>query len=181
MPHVCPWWGGYFIDNWVRRWLHNPERILAPYVEPGMSVLDFGCGMGIFSVAMARMVGDDGQVIAVDVQQQMLDVLSKRAAKAGVGQRIHTHQCSVDSLDIDKPVDFALAFYSAHEVPGAERLLQEIHGLLPSNGRFLVVEPVGHVTKNEFNGMMTSAEEVGFQVAGRPQIRLSHAAVLVKR
>ena len=73
-PHVCPWWGGYFIDNWFRRWLHSPERILAPYVKPGMSVLDFGCGMGIFSVAMARMVGDEGQVIAVDVQQQMLEL-----------------------------------------------------------------------------------------------------------
>ena len=51
-----------------------------------MMALDFGSGMGIFSVAMARMVGDEGLVIAVDVQQQMLDVLSKRATKAGVGQ-----------------------------------------------------------------------------------------------
>ncbi len=146
-----------------------------------MTALDFGCGMGIFSVAMARMVGDEGQVIAVDVQQQMLDVLSKRAAKAGVGQRIHTHQCSVDSLDMDKPVDCALAFYSAHEVPDVQRLLREIHGLLRPKGRFLVVEPVGHVVKSEFSRMMTSAEEVGFQVAERPQICLSHAAVLVKR
>ena len=181
MPHVCPWWGGYFIDNWFRRWLHNPERILAPYVEPGMTVLDFGCGMGICSIAMARLVGDDGRVIAVDVQRQMLDVLSKRATKAGVGQRIHTHQCSADSLDIDEPVDFALAFYSAHEVPDAERLLREIHGLLRPRRRFLVVEPVGHVTKSQFSRMMTLVEEVGFHVAERPQVRLSHTAMLVKQ
>ena len=181
MPHICPWWGGYLIDNWVRRWLHNPERILEPYVEPGMTVLDFGCGMGIFSIAIARMVGDGGQVIAVDVQQQMLDVLSKRAAKAGVGQRIRTHRCSVDSLDIDKSVDFALAFYSAHEVPDAERLLREIHGLLQPKGRFAVVEPVGHVTKSQFSRMMTLADDVGFQLAERPQVRLSHTAMLVKQ
>ena len=68
MPHVCPWWGGYFIDNWFRRWLHNPKRVLSSYVDPGMTALDFGCGMGIFSIAMARKVGDEGQVIAVDVQ-----------------------------------------------------------------------------------------------------------------
>ena len=37
-PHVCPWWGGYFIDNRLRRWLHNPEQILAPCVSLDMTV-----------------------------------------------------------------------------------------------------------------------------------------------
>jgi hypothetical protein len=39
--HICPWWGGYFIDNRLRRWIHNPEKILVPYVTPGMTALDF--------------------------------------------------------------------------------------------------------------------------------------------
>lgn len=180
MPHVCPWWGGYFIDNPVRRWLHNPERIVSPYVEPGMTILDFGCGMGIFTIAMARLVGDGGRVIAVDLQQQMLDVLSRRAEKAGAAERIDTHRCSEDSLDLDEPVDFALAFYSAHEVPDARRLLAEIQRLLPPQGRFLVVEPIGHVTKGEFARMTTLAGEVGFRADERPRVRLSHAVVLVK-
>ena len=51
--HTCPWWGGFFIDNPLRRLLHKPERILAPYVRRGMKVIDFGCGMGLFSIAMA--------------------------------------------------------------------------------------------------------------------------------
>jgi hypothetical protein len=38
MPHVCPWWGGYFIDNPLRRLFHNPEKIVGPYVQPGMTV-----------------------------------------------------------------------------------------------------------------------------------------------
>ncbi len=37
-PHVCPGWGGYFIDNRFRRLLHKPEKILAPYVQQGMTV-----------------------------------------------------------------------------------------------------------------------------------------------
>ncbi len=57
MPHVCPWWGGYFLDNRFRRLLHKPHMILAPYVREGMTVMDFGCGMGLFSIAMAKMVG----------------------------------------------------------------------------------------------------------------------------
>ena len=31
MPHVCPWWGGYFIDNPLHRLFHNPENILGPH------------------------------------------------------------------------------------------------------------------------------------------------------
>jgi cyclopropane fatty-acyl-phospholipid synthase-like methyltransferase len=38
--------------------------MLGPYVKPGMTVLDVGCGMGFFSIGMARMVGDEGRVIA---------------------------------------------------------------------------------------------------------------------
>lgn len=82
MPHVCPWWGGYFIDNPLRL-LHNAEKILGPYVKPGMTVMDVGCGMGFFSIAMAQMVGDQGRVIAADLQEKMLDVLRRRAEKAG--------------------------------------------------------------------------------------------------
>ena len=44
--HVCPWWGGYFIDNPLRRLLHNPKKILGPYVKPGMTVMDFGWEAG---------------------------------------------------------------------------------------------------------------------------------------
>jgi len=53
MAHVCPWWGGYFIDNPIRRLLHNPEKIVGPYVASGITVMDVGCGMGLFSIAMA--------------------------------------------------------------------------------------------------------------------------------
>ena len=119
--HVCPWWGGYFIDNPLRRLLHHPENTLVPHVQPGMTAMDFGCGMGLFSIAMAKLVGDGGRVIAVDLQQKMLDVLQKRAAKAGVADRITTHRCTAVSVGRSEPIDFALAFYSAHEVPGMEK------------------------------------------------------------
>ena len=91
MPHVCPWWGGYFIDNPIRRLFHNPEKIVGPYVKPGMTAMDVGCGMGFCSIAMAKIVGDSGQVIAVDLQQKMLEVLRQRADKGGRGR---THPAS---------------------------------------------------------------------------------------
>jgi len=107
MPgHVCPWWLGYLIDNPLRRLLHNPEKFVGPYVKPGMAVMDVGCGMGIFSIAMAKMVGAAGCSRPVDIQQKMLDTLRKRAEKAGVADRIRTHRCEPNRLDIEARVDF---------------------------------------------------------------------------
>jgi ubiquinone/menaquinone biosynthesis C-methylase UbiE len=176
--HVCPWWGGYFIDNRFRRLLHKPEKILAPYVRPGMRVMDFGCGMGFFAIPMARIVGDGGLVIAADLQQKMLDVLERRAAKAGVASRIRTRRCEPDAIGVAELLDFALAFYSAHEVPDIGRLLGEIRRCLRPGGALLLVEPIGHVTAADFQGILLLAEEAGLTLHDRPKIRLSRAALL---
>jgi ubiquinone/menaquinone biosynthesis C-methylase UbiE len=179
-PHVCPWWGGYFIDNRFRRLLHKPEAILADLVHPGMSVLDFGCGMGFFSIPMARLVGETGRVIAIDLQQQMLTVLAKRANRSGVADRIRTHRCEANALGFGEPVDFALAFYSAHEVPEPRRLVEEIHRCLKPQAQFLLVEPIGHVRAAEFEGFLSLGVDVGFTVDQGPAIRLSRSALLTK-
>ena len=89
--NICPWWLAYAFDNPFRRFLHSPEKILGPYVAEGMTVLDVGCGMGFFSIGLAKLVGNKGCVIAVDVQQKMLNALEKRAEKAGVLNRIRIH------------------------------------------------------------------------------------------
>lgn len=65
---VCPWWLAYTFDHALRRLIHRPEVILAGLVRPGQTVLDLGCGMGFFSLAMARLVGEQGRVICVDLQ-----------------------------------------------------------------------------------------------------------------
>ncbi len=178
--HVCPWWGGYFLDNRLRRLIHRPEKILKPFLRQGMSVLDFGCGMGLFSIAAAKLVGDAGKVTAVDLQPQMLAALRKRAEKAGVVDRIETHACPRDSIGIRLDVDFALAFWSLHETPDQRVVLTEIHDLLIQGGRLLVVEPRGHVTAKSFDGMAQSAQQVGFQAEQEPDVRWSRAAIFMK-
>lgn len=181
MAHVCPWWGGFFLDNPLRRILHKPEKILAPYVAPGMTALDFGCGMGLFAIAMAEMVQDQGRVIAADLQQKMLDVVRTRAQRAGVAERIRTHRCQPDSIGIDDPVDFVLAFWSVHEVPDMRRLLDELYAHTVRGGKLLVAEPRLHVSGRAFASMVEAAGQIGFRPAEEPRIRLSKAVVLVRQ
>jgi ubiquinone/menaquinone biosynthesis C-methylase UbiE len=178
MAHVCPWWGGYFIDNPLRRLLHNPEKIVGPYVEPSMTVMDIGCGMGLFSIAMARMVGEQGRVIAVDLQQKMLDVLRRRTERAGVADRIQLHQCEADRLSVVLQADFALALMIVHEVPDQRRLFGEIHACLKPGGKVLMAEPKIHVPGPAFQQTVVAAEEVGFQVVETPRVRWCRAVVL---
>ncbi len=67
-PHgVCPWYLGYLLASPLRRLLENPERMLRPYVRPGMTVLEPGSGMGFFSLPLARLVGAEGRVVCVDL------------------------------------------------------------------------------------------------------------------
>lgn len=181
MPgHICPWWGGYFIDNRLRRLLHNPEKILGPYVKPGMTAMDVGCGMGMFALVMAQMVGEQGQVIAVDLQQEMLDVVKRRAEKADLADRIQTHKCEQDRLGVDAQADFALAFMMVHEVPDQRRLLREIHACLKPSGKLLVAEPRIHVPGKAFQETGTTAEELGLKVVEEPWVRWCRAAVFAK-
>ena len=104
-------------DNPLRRLIHNPYRILGGLVHPGQTVVDLGCGMGYFSIPLARMVGPKGKVICIDVQQQMLDGLRRRATRAGVLSQVTLHRCEPTQLGLAEPADFVLAFWMLHEVP----------------------------------------------------------------
>src|SRR6266496_739457 len=83
---VCPWWLGRLLASPLRRLLQDPDQILAPYIRPGMTVLEPGPGMGFFTLPIARMIGEEGCVYALDVQSRMLDGLQRRAKKAGLAQ-----------------------------------------------------------------------------------------------
>jgi len=180
MPHVCPWWGGYFIDNPIRRLFHNPVKIVGPYVKPGMTVMDVGCGMGFCSIAMAKLVGDGGHVIAVDLQQKMLDVLRRRAMMSGVTNRIRLHKCESNHLGVAVQADFVLAFMMIHEVPDQRRLLSEIHACLKPGGKLLVAEPKIHVTGKAFEKTVVLAGEVGLRAVEEPKVFGCRAVMLGK-
>jgi ubiquinone/menaquinone biosynthesis C-methylase UbiE len=175
--HVCPWWMAYTFDNLLRGLVHPPKSILAPYLEEGMTVLDVGCGMGFFSIAMAEIIGPKGCVIAVDLQPQMLKVLRTRAEKKGVADRIITRACEQNDLKVTEKVNFALAFYMLHEIPNEKKLFSQLSSCLDTQGRLLMVEPVIHVSRADFKRAVNTAVDSGFKLAGAPPVRLSYSAL----
>jgi len=158
---VCPVERAGHLDNRFRRWLQDPKRILGPYLEEGMTVLDVGCGPGFFSIEAARMVGETGRVIASDLQQGMLDMVREKVRGTAFEARITLHKCEEDRIGLAERVDFVLAFYMVHEVPDQDRFYREVASLLKEGGSVLVVEPPFHVTKKGFAASLQRAREAG--------------------
>jgi len=181
---VCPWWLGYLLASPVRRWFsQDPEKILRPYVRKGMTILEPGPGMGFFTLELARMAGDSGLVIAVDVQPRMIAGLKRRAAKAGLQDQIDARVVATDSMgvsDLAGKVDFTLAFAMVHEVPSGSRFFEEVAEVSKPSATLLLAEPRGHVTEQEFDVELQEAAKVGFVLVERPSIRRSHVALLKK-
>jgi ubiquinone/menaquinone biosynthesis C-methylase UbiE len=181
--HVCPWWLGYLLACPLRRLLDSPEEVLAPHVKSGVTALDVGCGMGFFSLPIAKFVGPSGRVICIDLQERMIRSLRKRVSRAGLSDRIETRVCSASSLgteDLEGKVDFVLTFAVLHEVPDAAGLLAQIRDALAPGGRLLIAEPRGHVSREALEETVAAAEKVGLSVIDRPAIKRSRAALLEK-
>ena len=176
--HICPWWLAYTFDNPLRRYLHDPLAILTPYLQEGMTAIDLGCGMGYFSRAMAKIVGDTGKVIAADLQQEMLAITRKRAEKDGVARRILFLLAKEDDIGFTGQVDFALAFWMVHEVTDTRNFFLQIYRMLDPTGTLLIAEPKMHVTKARFHEILSLAQDAGFMITATPAIRLSRSAVL---
>jgi len=178
---ICPVEKADSLDTKLRRWLQNPQKILKPYIKEGMTVLDIGCGPGFFTVALAQMVGENGKVIAVDLQEGMLQKLKEKISGTELENRITLHQCKEDILGITENVDFILAFYIVHEVVNKEGLFTEIETILKHNGQLLIVEPPFHVSKNAFEDTIGKAKTAGFTEFKRPKVIFNKAIVLKKK
>jgi ubiquinone/menaquinone biosynthesis C-methylase UbiE len=177
-PYVCPATYSGSLDNFIRRLMHNPAKILRPFVKEGMTVLDMGCGPGYFIVELARLTGESGKVIAADLQQEMLDKMLQKVKSFGLEKRAVPHKCESERTGIKHKVDFILTFWMVHEVPDQNSFIEEMKSLLNPGGKILIVEPIIHVTKRSFNEMISRLESAGLQIVDRPDITFSRSILV---
>lgn len=175
---VCPVELAGGLDNRIRRWLQRPDKLLKPYIRPGMTVLDMGCGPGFFTIEIAHMLKGNGKVIAADLQQGMLDKVEQKVQGTELEPMVELHRCNERQIGLTEKADFILAFYMVHEVPNKPRFFEELRSLLQPNGTLLIVEPKFHVTKKTFTQMLSVTEKSGLQIIGTPTYSLSRAVLL---
>lgn len=177
---VCSHKNSFSLDNFLRRLVQPPKKILSPYIKSGDTAVDLGCGPGFFTTAMAELVGEKGSVHAMDLQQEMLDKLARKLQDSPYRDRVQLHRCQANSLNVQEELraDFILAYYMVHETPSQESFFAETRQILKQDGKILVVEPPFHVRKSDFTRSEKIAENAGFTVVDRPKIFAGMSMVL---
>ena len=179
--HVCPHQIGFMLDNPFRRLIQSPKKVVGEYIRKGDMVIDMGCGPGYFTIDMAKMVGENGRVIAVDLQEHMLLKVKRKALKHDVSDRMEFHQCEPNTIGLNKKADFILAYYMIHETPNPKGFLAEVKDMLKANGKLLIVEPRMHVSKKLFETILEEADEVGLKVADFPKGKGGRSVLFVRK
>ena len=167
------------LDNRLRKYFHNPNKILKPFIKKNMIVLDFGCGPGVFSIEMAQLLESTGKVIAIDMQKGMLDIIKRKIEGTPIEKIIELQQCTQEKVGLSENVDFALMFYVVHEVPNMENLFAEILPKINKDGLLMIVEPKV-VSKETFNTMIDRTKKYGFEEYSKLKIAFSKGIVLRK-
>ncbi len=175
--HICPWWLAYTFDHRFRRLVHHPKRLFGPYVKPGMTVVDVGCGLGFNAMGLAELVGGKGRVVAVDIQHEMLDGLMTMAENRGLSDRITPHLARQNDLLLKIKAQFILAFYVVHEVADPDRFLAQVTDNLGQGGAFMMIEPPFHVSKKRFERSIHLSESTALILEDHYEIPFGRVAV----
>lgn len=130
-------------------WLNRPERektempdrlLDALEIKPGMTVADVGAGIGYFSWRIARRVGPEGRVLAVEIQPEMLERLGVEMRKRNISNVRSILGTPVDPILPAQSVDLVLMVDVYHEFQHPEEMVAKIRNSLKEDGRMVVVE-----------------------------------------
>lgn len=109
-------------------------------LKPGQVVCDMGCGNGFYTLPMARLVGETGQVLAVDIQPEMLSLLQKSVQKQGLKNVKPLLGTLTDPKLPAGKLDLILLVDVYHEFSHPEHMLRAMRQSLKPNGRIALVE-----------------------------------------
>lgn len=134
--HGIPW-----LNRPERIQEENPEEMLEQLkVQPGMTVCDMGCGDGYYTIELARRVGPTGKVIAVDIQPEMLQELSRRCEQNNLKNVDMILGLPHDPKLPEGKLDLILMVDVYHEFSNPIEMLDSMRKSLKKDGRIALVE-----------------------------------------
>jgi len=110
------------------------------HVLPGQIICDMGCGNGFYTLQLARLTGKNGRVYAVDIQQEMLDMLERRARAVELPNILLRLGTESDPRLPENSIDLVLMVDVYHEFSQPETMLRAIRKSLKPTGRIALVE-----------------------------------------
>ncbi|MFQ5996087.1 MAG: class I SAM-dependent methyltransferase [Dehalococcoidales bacterium] len=140
----APTFIGRFLDSDFRRWFQSPDKVIERSgIKPGMTVMELGCGSGAFTTFIARVVGEQGKVYAVDVQPEMLRQLERKLSRSESQDITNIELKQAGAYDLpfaDESFDLVCMVNVLPEIPDRGRALREIKRVLTPGGILAVTE-----------------------------------------
>ncbi|MCX6379413.1 MAG: class I SAM-dependent methyltransferase [Armatimonadetes bacterium] len=130
-------------------WLDRPEReaeeapsllIRALKLKPGMAVADIGAGSGYLSFPMAKLVAPSGKVYAVEIQQEMLDIIAQRGKEKKISNVVSVLGTISDPKLEKNSIDLIIMVDVYHEFDHPWEMTTAMVRSLKPGGRLVFVE-----------------------------------------
>jgi SAM-dependent methyltransferase len=161
----------------VPRGSHSPrhlQRVLSP--RAGERILEIGPGIGIHALPVARSLAPAGTLDVLDLQQEMLDDVMRRAGAAGIAN-IVPRRASVHTLPYpDGAFDGAYLVGVLGEIPDAGAALRELRRVLKPEGRLVIGEVCFDPDFVFLRSLQEMAAAAGFEYERRVGGSLSYLA-----
>ncbi len=136
-----PQWMANAIDNPFRRRIQPPDETAIRHgIQPGMRVLEVGPGNGTYTLAAARRLGPDGELVTVDIEPRMIERVQRRIEAEGV---TNIDARVADAYDLpfeDGSFDLVYMITVINEIPDIPRALAEFHRVLKPIGTLVFSE-----------------------------------------
>jgi len=141
MAEPMSWHGADWLDRANRDEVQRPLHVLDVLgVREGQSVADVGCGSGYFTVHLAKRVGPRGRVYATDLQQEMLDLLTKKVNAEKLTNVTPVRTTPEDAKLPPRALDLILLVDVYHELPNPPATLAQFKAALAPKGTLALVE-----------------------------------------
>lgn len=161
----CPTWLGWLVelDNPFTKTKRASEIIKRLDLQPGMKVLDSGCGPGRLTIPIAKQVGSGGEVFAVDIQPGMLQRTKEKAHKENLKNIQFIQSASGESKIGTDKFDRALLVTVLGEIPEREKGLKEIFNALKPGGILSITEIIFDPHFQQRKTVISLATQIGFK------------------
>ena len=131
---------GAVMGSRLRQWLMNPVKTLrGADIQPGQTVLEVGCGTGFFTIPAAKMIGDEGCLVAMDALSGFVKEVSNKVKAANLNNvrvvKRDALNTGLDDASIDTVLLFGVLPWPALPL---NQLLPEMHRVLKPEGRLAV-------------------------------------------
>jgi ubiquinone/menaquinone biosynthesis C-methylase UbiE len=139
----------------------GPMRILqGADIHPGETVLEIGCGTGFFTLTAAKLIGEQGNLVAMDVLPISVETVSKKVQTSGLKNVRVVKGDAMDTKLDNESMDVVLLFgvIPAPMLP-LERLLPEMHRILKPGGMMAVWPPSWELQSIHRSGLFTYASK----------------------